>query len=40
MGDTEEWGIYKGNPAKLTKKINPDKILKNYKLLLEENDKK
>jgi acetyltransferase-like isoleucine patch superfamily enzyme len=40
MGDTEEWGIYKGNPAKLTKKINPDKILKNYKLLLEENGKK
>lgn len=32
MGDTEEWGVYKGNPAKLVKKINPEKILK----LLEE----
>lgn len=29
MGDTEEWGIYKGNPAKLVKKINPKKILEN-----------
>jgi acetyltransferase-like isoleucine patch superfamily enzyme len=27
MGDTEEWGVYKGNPAVLVKKINPDKIL-------------
>lgn len=27
MGDTEEWGVYKGNPAKLVKKINPKKIL-------------
>jgi acetyltransferase-like isoleucine patch superfamily enzyme len=34
MGDTEEWGVYKGNPAKLIKKINPKKILENYDLLL------
>lgn len=27
MGDTEEWGVYKGNPAKLVKKINSSKIL-------------
>jgi len=27
MGDTEEWGVYKGNPAVLVKKINPDMIL-------------
>lgn len=33
MGDTEEWGIYKGNPAKLVKKIDPTKILKNAKKL-------
>ena len=29
MGDTEEWGIYKGNPAVLVKKINGSKIIKN-----------
>lgn len=29
MGDTEEWGIYKGNPAILVKKINGDKIIEN-----------
>jgi len=29
MGDTEPWGIYKGNPAKLVKKIDPTKILAN-----------
>ena len=29
MGDTEEWGVYKGNPAILVKKINPEKILQN-----------
>jgi acetyltransferase-like isoleucine patch superfamily enzyme len=40
MGDTEEWGVYKGNPAKLIKKINPEKILENYKLLVKNNDKK
>lgn len=30
MGDTEEWGVYKGNPAKIVKKINPAKILDFY----------
>jgi acetyltransferase-like isoleucine patch superfamily enzyme len=29
MGDTEECGVYKGNPAKLVKKINGKKALKN-----------
>lgn len=33
MGDTEEWGVYKGNPAKLVKKIDGKKILKNAKKL-------
>jgi acetyltransferase-like isoleucine patch superfamily enzyme len=33
MGDTEPWGVYKGNPAKLVKKINPDNILKKFKEL-------
>jgi acetyltransferase-like isoleucine patch superfamily enzyme len=33
FGDTEEWGVYKGNPAKLVKKINNDKIIKNAKEL-------
>lgn len=33
IGDTEEWGVYKGNPAKLIKKINPNKILYNAKIL-------
>jgi len=32
-GDTEEWGVYKGNPAVLTKKIDPTKILSNAKKL-------
>lgn len=27
MGDTEEWGVYKGNPARLVKKINGEKII-------------
>jgi acetyltransferase-like isoleucine patch superfamily enzyme len=27
IGDTEEWGIYKGNPAKLVKKIDGTKIM-------------
>jgi acetyltransferase-like isoleucine patch superfamily enzyme len=31
IGDTEEWGIYKGNPAVLVKKIDPMKIIKNAK---------
>jgi acetyltransferase-like isoleucine patch superfamily enzyme len=33
MGDTEEWGVYKGNPAVLVKKINPTKIIENAKKL-------
>lgn len=33
MGDTEEWGIYKGNPAVLVKKINPKIIIENAKKL-------
>jgi acetyltransferase-like isoleucine patch superfamily enzyme len=32
-GDTEEWGVYKGNPAVLVKKINSDTIIKNAKKL-------
>ena len=31
MGDTEEWGIYKGNPAVLIKKIDGTKIIENAK---------
>jgi acetyltransferase-like isoleucine patch superfamily enzyme len=31
IGDTEEWGIYKGNPAVLVKKIDPTKIIENAK---------
>jgi len=27
MGDTEEWGVYKGNPAVLLKKIDGSKIM-------------
>jgi len=30
MGDTEAWGVYKGNPAVLIKKINPDLIKQKY----------
>jgi|TARA_R100001163_G_C5067416_1_gene206512 acetyltransferase-like isoleucine patch superfamily enzyme len=36
IGDTEEWGVYKGNPAKLVKKVNRDKAIKNAKALLQE----
>jgi len=32
-GDTEEWGVYKGNPAVLVKKIDGTKILENAKKL-------
>lgn len=32
-GDTEEWGVYKGNPAVLVKKIDPTDILINAKKL-------
>jgi len=38
MGDTEEWGIYKGNPAILTKKIDPSKTIENAKKLGFENE--
>jgi acetyltransferase-like isoleucine patch superfamily enzyme len=30
MGDTEAWGVYKGNPAVLVKKINPIIIKQKY----------
>ena len=33
IGDTEEWGVYKGNPAILIKKIDPTIILENAKKL-------
>ena len=33
IGDTEEWGVYKGNPAVLVKKINGNKIIQNAKKL-------
>ena len=33
MGDTEEWGVYKGNPAKLVKKVNPQPTLENARVL-------
>jgi acetyltransferase-like isoleucine patch superfamily enzyme len=33
MGDTEEWGVYKGNPAVLVKKIDGTKIIENSKLI-------
>jgi acetyltransferase-like isoleucine patch superfamily enzyme len=33
FGDTEEWGVYKGNPAVLVKIINGKKIMYNAKQL-------
>jgi acetyltransferase-like isoleucine patch superfamily enzyme len=33
MGDTEEWGVYKGNPAVLVKKIDGSKIIENAQKL-------
>lgn len=33
LGDTEEWGVYKGNPAILVKKINGAKAIDNAKKL-------
>jgi len=33
LGDTEEWGVYTGNPAKLIKKIDGSKIIENAKKL-------
>ena len=36
-GDTEEWGVYKGNPAVLVKKIDPTTILNNANKLKNNN---
>lgn len=33
IGDTEEWGVYKGNPAKLIKKIDGSTIIERAKKL-------
>jgi acetyltransferase-like isoleucine patch superfamily enzyme len=33
MGDTEEWGVYKGNPAILVKKIDGTRVIENAKKL-------
>ena len=33
IGDTEEWGVYKGNPAKIVSKIDGSKIIENAKQL-------
>jgi len=33
IGDTEEWGVYKGSPAVLVKKIDPTTTLNNAKKL-------
>ena len=33
QGDTEEWGVYKGNPAVLVKKIDGSKLMENAKKL-------
>lgn len=33
MGDTEPWGVYKGNPAVLVKKIDSSKIIENARFL-------
>jgi acetyltransferase-like isoleucine patch superfamily enzyme len=37
MGDTEAWGVYKGNPAVLVKKINPTIIKQRYNELSNNN---
>jgi acetyltransferase-like isoleucine patch superfamily enzyme len=33
IGDTEEWGVYKGNPAILVKKVDGSKIIESAKKL-------
>lgn len=33
IGDTEEWGVYKGNPAVLVKKLDSTQIIEKYKQL-------
>jgi len=38
MGDTEEWGVYKGNPAVLVKKITGEKAMRDAKKLIELDD--
>ena len=35
IGDTEEWGVYKGNPAVLVKKIDKNKTLEQYRRLID-----
>ena len=37
MGDTEAWGVYKGHPAVLVKKINPTIIKQKYNELSSRN---
>jgi len=37
IGDTEEWGVYKGNPAVLVNKIDPTTILNNANKLKNNN---
>lgn len=37
MGDTEAWGVYKGNPAVLVKKIDPTIIKQKYNQLKANN---
>ena len=37
MGDTEAWGVYKGNPAVLVKKIDPTIIKQKYNELSSRN---
>lgn len=37
MGDTEAWGVYKGNPAILVKKIDPTTIKEKYNQLINGN---
>lgn len=36
MGDTVEWGVYKGNPAVLCKVLDPTLVLKKAKILKEQ----
>ena len=36
IGDTEEWGVYKGNPAILVKRIDPKITIENYNMFKED----
>lgn len=38
IGDTEEWGVYKGNPATLEKKIDSSQIMEKYKQFKNDNN--